>query len=148
MRRRDFTSGGFSANFARLLEQGEGLRRWQAGLSGSSYYRNPDGSLETGSLELSGRLSMMSGAELLNLEGVKDLLRDVSFLPGTEVSAGEYRFLDGQARYQMAPDRLLRANLSVNAGSFYDGHRSGVSVEPVWNASIEHLELGRTCASP
>ncbi|MDZ7773771.1 MAG: DUF5916 domain-containing protein [Balneolaceae bacterium] len=143
--RRDFTSGSLSANFARLLEQGDGLRRWQAGLSGSSYVRNPDGSLETGSLELSGELAMMSGAELnFSLEGrYEDLRRDVSFLPGTEVPEGAYRFIGGEARFQMAPYRLLRTNLTVSAGSFYDGHRWGFSAEPVWNVS-EHLELGGT----
>ncbi len=140
--RRDFTSGDLSLSFARLSGEESGLRRWEIQGSGNAFYRNPDGSMESARLSAEGAMEFVSGAEL-NLTADwrhEDLRQSISFLPRTEVPAGEYDFLEAGLQFSMPPYRLLRTSLNLNAGSFYDGWRYGFSAGPVWNAS-QHLEM-------
>lgn len=141
--RRDYTSGGLSLSYGHLTGEESGIRRWDITGAGDTFFRNRDGSLETGSVSARGRFDFVSGARLnTTLEWRhEDLRRDISFLPGTEVHAGQYDFLNGQLRYEMRPSLLARTSLTLNAGSFYDGWRYGITAEPVWNLS-QHLEVG------
>ena len=47
--------------------------------------------------------------------------------PGVTLPVGGYAFDDVQLSYNMAQQRLVRANLSISRGTFYSGHKTTVS---------------------
>jgi hypothetical protein len=73
------------------------------------------------------------------LRGGHEVTRPVA-VAGAEVGPGDYWFHDGEARLQLPRSTNLRGNANVVAGSFYDGSRVGVGINPTWNQS-RHLEL-------
>ena len=58
-----------------------------------------------------------------------------------EIPAGDYTFYDIGLYYGITPGRLLRTDISLAAGSFFDGNRMTLQVSPTWNQS-RYFELG------
>ena len=57
------------------------------------------------------------------------------------VPAGTYTYADLQLVYTMPAGRRVRSNVDFRTGTFFDGTRTQVMVNPTWNVS-KHLELG------
>jgi len=74
----------------------------------------------------------------INIENISD---EALELPeNTEVLPGRYRYATFEWNYMMNDGHLLRTNLIATGGTFYDGNRMGIEVEPTWNTS-RFLEL-------
>ncbi len=124
------------------------FRRLSVTSTASLYFRNGealfnDRSLETLFFFTTFSASLKSGTELslgATVEG-QDLLEELEFPEDTTVPIGRYTFARAEANYRMHSGRLLRTNIGIEGGTFYDGSRVTVSVGPTWNAS-RYLELG------
>jgi len=123
--------------------ESSGIRFIRPGLLASQYFRNGDGTLETGWWRHDWDIEMMSGdTHILEVEArYEDLLEPIDFPEGTEVPVGTYDYYAFVWQYGMRSGSLIRTDAEVTAGSFFDGWNVGVEVEPTWNVS-QKLELG------
>ena len=110
----------------------------------SHHFRDSDRSLEWGLFRFELPLFFKNGDEhALIIEAFTDDINEEPLeLPGnTIVPVGRYRYVTGEWEYQMSDGRLLRADVTVSGGKFYDGTNVGFEIEPTWNTS-RYLELG------
>ncbi|GAB5519004.1 MAG: hypothetical protein RhofKO_12550 [Rhodothermales bacterium] len=143
--RRDFYGGSASASYGWFMGQNSSIRRVAPSLFASAFYRNGDGSLQSGLVTVPLSLGMQSG-DVWNASvsyQVEDLRFPLTFAPEVTVPEARYRFVWGQASYLMRDANLLRFGARLRAGQFYDGINVSPSLEPTWNVS-PHLELGLT----
>lgn len=68
-------------------------------------------------------------------QAYENLPTTFSLAQGASIPAGSYNFSRLNLRYTQAIDRLMRAGIEVETGSFYDGHLSSVSLSPSWYVS-------------
>ena len=68
-------------------------------------------------------------------QAYENLPTNFSLAQGASIPAGAYNFSRINLRYTQAIDRLMRAGIEVETGSFYDGHLSSVSLSPSWYVS-------------
>ena len=143
--RNGFTRLGGDLAYDWLPGESPTFRRISPGFAASVFLRNDDLSndrsvdqaIESAEIEHFWTLQFRSGdflfvgPELL----IEDLDEPLDFPEDTGVPAGRYTFFNVGGFYSMHDGRLLRADLSAEAGSFYDGQRIGLSVEPTWNVS-------------
>lgn len=118
------------------------LRRWRAVGYSSLFWRNADGSLETGEGGAEAEFELKSGATLA-VEGTlshEDLQQPLAFTEAAVVPVGGYTFVGLETALQTASGRRVRANFAADYGAFYDGTRLDLGVAPTWNVS-QHLEL-------
>lgn len=121
------------------------LRNHDGSIYGDVYVRNDDGTVESVRAGHSWDMDFKSSASARVSVNVlyEDLLEPVSFPQGTSVPVGSYTYAEGQARWEMPNGSLLRGQLEVRGGSFFDGRRLGVELSPTWNLN-RHLELEGT----
>ncbi len=114
----------------------------QAGATADVYLRNGDGSLESARFGPQVMLIQRSGAFIQVQPSiyVEDLREPFELHDDLEIPTGRYRFAGLTAMYA-PPPRLFRVGLNVDAGSFYDGWKISVGLEPTWYVS-PHLEIG------
>jgi hypothetical protein len=107
------------------------------------YLRNTDQSIETANLWHSWELQMKSGDDVaLEVRAqVEDLLEPLPFPEDTTVPPGRYDFYYFVGEYRMRPGALFRTDVSLQAGSFFDGWNFELQLEPTWNV-WRSLELG------
>lgn len=146
VRRRDYSSYFGDLAYGWIPGQESSFRTVNASVFFSAFYRNSDGSLESIRATHSWDMNMKSGAEVratARLE-VEDLLEAIEFPGDTEVPEGRYTFATLEANYKFPDGSFIRGrNNSVSIGSFYDGWRAQVNVEPTVSLS-RYVELGTT----
>lgn len=107
------------------------------------YFRNTDGSLESGIFRHDWDFVMKSGdihtVEVTSI--IEDLTEPLDFPEDTQVPVGKYDFQSFGWQYAMRDGSLFRTNAEASVGSFYDGWNIELQVEPTWNVS-RNLELG------
>ena len=136
-RRSDFTALQGWVRYG-LFSPESAASNWRApGMWGGVFVRNEDGTVE--SVDWNGwyYIEQKSGATINPWASLsyEDLREPIVFPRDTEVPAGSYTFFKVNGRYEMAPGRLLRAEVDVGAGTFYDGWEVSVGAEPTWNLS-------------
>jgi len=112
---------------------------------GTVFRRLEDGSVETAELLPEWYMELKSGHEFTTTVRVshEDLERGFA-LPGESVvPAGEYDFAAARVEFRQSSSSLLRATVSAEAGSFFDGQRTSASLRGTWTPS-KHLELEGT----
>ena len=141
--RRNFTQFAARTSYGWFFNDDSPFRRGQVNLNGSLFRRNATNDLQSGAISTSLTLQYKSGGSVgFNLNARReDLLSPISFLPGTQVAAGDYSFYNASANFQMPEGKLFRLNGSMTYGSFYDGNQFSLSVDPTWNVS-KRFELG------
>ena len=112
-------------------------------MGGSSYWRNGDGTVESGDLgpQLLGELK--SGYFIsLGLRNSYESVRDTfSISRGAVVVPGNHWFHRGEL-FILAPRAAsFRPTFVISAGGFYDGTSVSLSARPAWNLS-KFVELG------
>ena len=141
--RRDFTSLQLQAGYQRLTGPRTVFRTLGATVGGSSYWRNGDGTVESGESgpQLLGELK--SGYFIsLGLRNSYESVRDTfSISRGAVVVPGNHWFHRGEL-FVMAPRAAtFRPTFIVSAGGFYDGTGISLSARPAWNP-WKYVELG------
>ena len=121
------------------------IRFIRPGLLASSYFRNGDGTWETGWFRNDWDIEMKSGdSHTIEFEmRYEDLTEPVEFPEDTEVPVGSYDYYAMGWQYMMRSGNLIRTDAQIMAGSFFDGWNLEIQAEPTWNVS-RNLELGLT----
>jgi hypothetical protein len=140
--RRNFRAFGGRLQYKRFQSAESPLRATSGSLSARQYTRTTDGTAESRFIEPQLYLEFKDGTELQltgrsNFESVLDSFT----VAGASILAGDYWFHTGSARLQLPRSDRFRGDFTATAGSFYDGTRLGLALNPAWNPS-KHLELG------
>lgn len=137
--RRDYTAVTGGGAYRWRPEEGSGSPVAEQGvvLTGATYLRNGDGSLESGSLDLSYELALTSNQFFT--AGVRgtddDLTEPFNLSDDAWVPVGRYRGLEGRVNYTMPTRFPVRTNVVATAGRFFDGNRWSVLLSPFWTPS-------------
>ena len=110
--------------------------------NGFAYFRNMDNSIETAELNLDWIYSLKSGENggFSASFSEEDLLQSFGLSSDAFVQAGNYTFGQVGAKYAMTHTALKQISGSAYVGSFYDGWKYNVNLDPKWYVS-KHLEL-------
>lgn len=134
--RQDFKFG--SAAFSNTWVRPSGPFIWHKGeIIGNAYWDNGDGNILSSEVSsgwsFSGR-GLDSGGLLLthSYERLKD---DFGLADGAMIPAGEYDFLRLKGSYIMALDKKIRAGITGESGTFYDGYLHTLTFTPSWYIS-------------
>ena len=108
-----------------------------------AYVRNGDESVESGSIKPSFKMEFKTGARFeLSLTSTYESVLVPFVIPGgPNIPSGNYSFHEGKLRYQLPRGGTKSGDITLGAGSFYDGWRMNVSATPEWRIS-PHLTLG------
>ncbi|MHB1330295.1 MAG: hypothetical protein ACYC2K_19015, partial [Gemmatimonadales bacterium] len=119
------------------------LRRVYPGALAFSTFRNSDGALESAQYAFWVQWDTKAGGGgWLEPKLFHENVQAAFTLGGTaEIPAGAYTFADLQLALTMPSGSRIRTSLDARAGSYFDGTRAQVILNPTWNLS-RHLELG------
>ena len=140
--RNDFTLLDEAVSYTWLPGEASSLIWHTFSLSGFTFIRNPDRSVESGEVGPEWTFSAKSGsggsveAKLL----YEDLLVPFALSEDAVVPAGSYTFFRLGASYHVSHTRLFQLRPSIEAGTFFDGWQATVGFSPIWYVS-PHLEL-------
>jgi len=141
--RSDFTTANIVGNYFFFTDGHPFLRRVYPGALAFNTFRNSDGALESAQYAVWVEWDTKSGGG--GWIEPKLFHEDVAApfqLGGTaDIPAGAYDFADLQLQLSMPTGARFRTSLDARAGSYFDGTRAQVILEPTWNLS-RHLELG------
>lgn len=118
------------------------FRQISPGVDFVTLFRNSDGSVETSFLRFPVDLETIRGDDY-SIEfqySYEDLLEEISFPENTSVPAGSYEFVEFEAMRRDSFGKLFRTGAEFLVGSFYDGWRVDLGIEPGWTIS-KHLLL-------
>lgn len=108
----------------------------------SHFFRNVDDTPESRSYAPDLRLEWKAGATLtLGSTSRFESVREPFQIAGLTIEEGEYWFHEANVQLMLPRTSLFRGDIRVSSGSFYDGTRRSVALNPTWNAS-KYLELG------
>ncbi len=132
---------GGQARYKRFMGEDSPLRSWSVQTSTGHFFRTLGGTAESRVVSPQVEVELKDGSQIrltgnVNYESV---LNPFS-VAGAGIPAGEYWFGEGVAHFQLSRSRLFRGDFTATAGSFYDGTRMGVALNPSWNQS-KYLEL-------
>jgi len=137
VQRADYTRYSWDVQYGWLSPDEAKLRTHDGSAYGSVYLRNEDGSLESlragGSWDFDFKNS--SSARLSSNYLVEDLERDLSFPGNTTVPEGRYGFLEVEGSYDLPGGSLFRGQVEAQLGTFYDGVRYSIGLNPTWNVN-------------
>ena len=140
--RRDYSLYGGFLQFKRFLGASSALRSVAVGAESEHFYRNEDATAESRAVSPSVEAEFKNGVQItLGGNAIYESVRSAFTISDVEVPAGDYWFHEGQLRFMLPRSWLFRGEYTVTAGSFYDGNRVGMGLNPAWNVS-RHLELG------
>jgi hypothetical protein len=140
--RKDFLFYGGHLQYKRFKDASSSLHSVSFQARVGSYFRIADRSAESRAiapqvtLEFKGGTRFTIGATS-SYEGVTRAFS----ISDAQVPVGNYWFHEGSVRLTKPRAGQLRGNFSATAGTFYDGTRYGVALNPIWTVS-KHLELG------
>jgi hypothetical protein len=140
--RRDYTSTNAVANWFLFTDEHPVFRRIFPGALAFSDFRHSDGALESAQYAVWVQWETKTGGGGWIEPKVfhEDVL--TAFPVGdAEIPPGRYDFADLQIVYTMPAGARLRTNVDFRAGTYFDGTRAQVIVNPTWNIS-RYLELG------
>lgn len=119
------------------------IRRHILWLQATSFLRNSNHSLESFNIDSFYNLEFKSGTWIWAglLFKHEDLNEPFELSDDVAVPAGSYTYLDAWLGYSMTESLLMRTDLNLRGGMFYDGWWLGPSITPSWNVS-KFLEVG------
>ncbi len=140
--REDYSRFGNRLLYGWISSEESWLLRHYIYLDGSVHFYNEDNSVQSADIGPGWNFTAKSGFEggiaaKLYHENVEE---EFSLDDEAEVLPGQYTFYDLEGGFQTPPGRLFNIGASFIMGSFYDGRRVSLGVEPEWSVSPE-LEL-------
>ncbi len=140
--RRNYRLYSGRLQYKRFQDAESPLRSSSFQVGGGHYVRTPDGTAESSFVEPQFGLEMKDGKELrLTARSNYESVREDFTVAGATVIAGDYWFHEARLRLELPRSGLFRGDYTATAGTFYDGTRYGLAVNPAWNPS-RYLELG------
>ena len=139
--RNDFTLFGGSSEYSWFLGADSQLRAVTVGGSTEHYYRNSDLTPESRSYAPMLRIAMKSGAFVtLTSRSSFESIRERFDVANLRIDPGEYWFHEAEVSWRLSRGNQLRGELGGSAGSFYNGRRVSLQLNPAFNLS-RHFEL-------
>jgi hypothetical protein len=110
--------------------------------NGFAYLRNADGTAESAEANLNWSFSdrRLTSGSIEARVIYEDLLVPFALSRDVVIPVGSYTNAAAAIEYSMPQTQLRKVSFGLDAGSFFDGWRSTVSIEPTWFVS-RHLEL-------
>jgi len=144
-RRKDFTRFGDSIKYGWIPSKESKLLNHRIYLEGFTYMRNGDRSIESAEIGPGWEFETKGGSAgtFSFKQHVEDVEEEFSFSDSAEVPTGKYTYYEFEGTYETPRAGQIRFTTTVNAGSFYDGNRFSLTVDPVWNVS-QHIYLTGT----
>jgi len=140
--RSDFSQYGGNLSYGWFPGRRSAFRSITVSGRTSNYYRNVDNTPESRSFKPELRLEWKTGTSLtLGSTSSFESVREPFDIAGLTVENGDYWFHEANAQLMLSRSSLFRGDLRASVGSFYDGTRQSVAVNPTWNVS-KYLELG------
>ena len=139
--RNDFTLFGGSSEYSWFLGADSQLRAVTVGGNTEHYYRNSDLTPESRSYAPMLRIAMKSGAFVtLTSRSSFESIREPFEVASLRIDPGEYWFHEAEVSWRLSRGNQLRGELGGSAGSFYNGRRVSLQLNPAFNLS-RHFEL-------
>jgi hypothetical protein len=140
--RRDYGYLGTRVQYRSFFGEASPLRSVYGRVRTQDFRRNREGGAISRLVEPEVGWEFKGGSQLQTqvTSSFEDI--DVPFaVTGVEIPVGDYWFHQAQLQYQRPRSSLIRGSVTGTAGSFYDGTRVGLSMDPSWTQS-RYLELG------
>ncbi|HKG92738.1 MAG TPA: DUF5916 domain-containing protein [Gemmatimonadaceae bacterium] len=140
--RSDVTRLSLFSEYAVLPEHSR-LRSHGPGAIAFYWLRNADRSLETYYMAYWWSYAFRSGGRgwVEVIHNYEDVREAFTLGKGAAVEPGVFHFPELWFNFQPPPGPLLRTEVDLRAGQFYDGWRTQLTLDPTWNLS-RHLEVG------
>ena len=131
--RRDFSYWGGQLRYRQLRAPDSPLLSRALTLGTAQYFRNADGTAESRELRPEVEIEFRQGSNLTvgtlsSFESVREAFR----ISDVVVPAGEYWFHEAVFMLRLPRSGLFRGEFDGSAGSFYDGTRLSLAVNPAW----------------
>lgn len=140
--RRDYTSVGGDLQYKSYRGDASPLRSLAIKTETRNFFRNADGTPESRSIAPNLQAEFKSGTELsVTSRSTFESLDQPFSISDVTIPGGDFWFHQAEVRLQLPRSDLFRGDFTATGGTFYDGRRFGVSVNPAWNAS-KHVEVG------
>ncbi len=135
--RENFSRFGNRILYGWLAGEKSWLQRHDVILKGFLYSRNADGAAESSEVGPGWEFTSKSGFfALVNPKYCyENVLEEFSLSDEAVIPAGRYRFFDLNLQVQTATTRTVYLVGELNVGSFYDGRRFSLGIEPGWDVS-------------
>jgi len=112
-------------------------------LNEEMYYSNSTGDAQTANTELAYKFNFKQGfgGMVSILNSYENVEREFNFSENASVPVGKYNFTQFVAHVNTSESKTLSLGIDGYAGTFYDGNRLTVGLEPLWNIGSS-LQLG------
>lgn len=141
--RKDYSYYAGSLQYGWLPGEGSLLMNHKFELNEEMYYSNPSGDAQTAVTELAYKFNFKTGfgGMVSILNSYENVEKEFSFSEDASVPVGKYNFTQFVAHVNTSESKTLSLGIDGYAGTFYDGNRLTVGLEPLWNIGSS-LQLG------
>ncbi|MFB0515817.1 MAG: DUF5916 domain-containing protein [Candidatus Neomarinimicrobiota bacterium] len=144
LQRSDVTRLGAQATYGWYPGQDSRIYNHLPGLDLGVYWRNADRSVETVEISPEWRISTKKGAfAFLRIGWTFESIQETFYLSedsSTYVPPGDYRYAELNAFLATPQSSLFHVRLDADLGTYYDGERLSLGIDPAWVVS-RFLEL-------
>ncbi len=139
--RRDFSHGGAQLRYRQLSSETSPLVSRAIQVATAHYFRNGDGTAESREIRPEIELDFRQGSNL-TFGGLSSFesVREPFAISDVVVPAGEYWFHEATFMFRLPRSSRYRGEYNGSAGTFYDGTRLSLALNPAWVLS-KYLEL-------
>ena len=139
--RRDFSHGGAQLRYRQLSSETSRLVSRAIQVGTAHYFRNGDGTAESREIKPEIELDFRQGSNL-TFGGLSSFesVREPFTISDVVVPAGEYWFHEATLMFRLPRSSRYRGEYNGSAGTFYDGTRLSLALNPAWVLS-KYLEL-------
>ena len=139
--RRDFSHGGAQLRYRQLSSETSPLVSRAIQVATAHYFRNGDRTAESREIRPEIELDFRQGSNL-TFGGLSSFesVREPFAISDVVVPAGEYWFHEATFMFRLPRSSRYRGEYNGSAGTFYDGTRLSLALNPAWVLS-KYLEL-------
>ena len=139
--RRDFSHGGAQFRYRQLSSETSPLLSRAIQVGTAHYFRNGDGTAESREIRPEIELDFRQGSNL-TFGGLSSFesVREQFAISDVVVPAGEYWFHEATFMFRLPRTSRYRGEYNGSAGTFYDGTRLSLALNPAWVLS-KYLEF-------
>ena len=139
--RNDFTLYGGQIAHTWLSGANSALNAVSLLVLGENYHRNADLTMESRSIRPSVSFDFKSTANITAYSNTQfEDIRTPFRVGGVSIQPGQYWFHEAGIDWSLPRSTILRGDIRTTAGSFYDGRRAGLILNPTWTVS-RYLEV-------
>ncbi|MBS1507210.1 MAG: carbohydrate binding family 9 domain-containing protein [Bacteroidetes bacterium] len=140
--RTNYYAENMKLSYRWFSKKDNGIYRTSFGLNPLLLYGNDDGRLQSSTIPLTFTVETKSGWSFSTTSSLrKEYVADsLMFLNDLRVGAGSYPFHEAALNISTPSIKPFYLAAEVRGGTFYDGKRTSLTVQPIWNVS-RHIEF-------